>query len=94
MPLQVKTQRLQNRRQISIVCRDQQWNSSFASSGSTQLRITSKRILKQLSSLKLAIAELAAIAALSSIGTVIKQNESSEYYLQTYPGRDEADGNF
>ena len=68
-------------------CRCQQrLESSSGSSGSVQLRITSRKILKQLSSLNLAIVELALIAALSGVGTVIKQNESTEYYLQNYPG--------
>ena len=56
------------------------------SSGGQQLRITTKKVLKQLSSLNLAIGELAAIAGLSVIGTVIKQNETAEFYTQNYPG--------
>lgn len=43
------------------------------------------RVLRRLSSLKLAIAELAAIAALSSIGTVIDQDEPLELYMRVYP---------
>lgn len=38
-------------------------------------RILWRRVLKALSSLKLAIAEMAAIAGLSAVGTVIPQNE-------------------
>ncbi|KAH0445892.1 hypothetical protein IEQ34_025272 [Dendrobium chrysotoxum] len=73
---------------LGLICQSQQnWEpQSVGSSGPQQLRITSRRILKQLSSLKLAIVELALIAALSAVGTVIKQNEASEYYLQAYPG--------
>ena len=56
------------------------------SSGGQQLRITTKKVLKQLSSLNLAIGELAAIAGLSVVGTVIKQNEAAEFYVQNYPG--------
>lgn len=44
--------------------------------------------MKQLSSLKLAIAELATIAGLSAIGTIVKQNESVEFYVQNYPESD------
>lgn len=50
------------------------------------LRATYRRALKQLSSLRLAIAELFAIAGLSAVGTVISQNETTEYYVQNYPG--------
>ncbi len=44
-----------------------------------------KRILKQLSSLPLAIAQLAIIAALSAVGTVVEQNRPLEFYTSSYP---------
>lgn len=44
-----------------------------------------KRLIRPLASLKLAIAELGLIAALSSIGTIIEQNKPYEYYAQNYP---------
>lgn len=44
-----------------------------------------KRLIKPFASLKLAIAELAAIAGLSSIGTVIEQNKPDDYYVTNYP---------
>lgn len=68
------------------VCRSSSGASVTGSSGGQQLRITTKKVLKQLSSLNLAIGELAAIAGLSVIGTVIKQNETAEFYAQNYPG--------
>lgn len=49
--------------------------------------MTSRRVLKQLSSLELAIGELAAIAGFSVVGTLIKQNEPPEYYVQNFPGK-------
>ena len=39
-------------------------------------------MLRQLSSLPLAIGELAVIALLSAIGTVIEQNRSLDYYMR------------
>jgi cytochrome c biogenesis protein len=44
-----------------------------------------KKVLRPFANLKLAIAELTAIAALSSIGTVIEQNKSAEFYVQNFP---------
>ena len=41
---------------------------------------------RRLASLPLAIGELAAIAALSAVGTVIEQNKGLEYYQATYSG--------
>ena len=46
------------------------------------------RTLRQLSDLRLAIYELAVIAALSAVGTVIPQNKAMEYYVQNYPDED------
>lgn len=46
---------------------------------------TFKRLIKPFANLKLAIAELAAIAGLSAIGTVIEQNKPDEYYVANYP---------
>ncbi|KAI3428303.1 hypothetical protein D9Q98_006682 [Chlorella vulgaris] len=53
--------------------------------GPSPLRQLYKRTLKQLSNLKLALAELAVIAALSAVGTVIKQGETYEFYMENYP---------
>jgi cytochrome c biogenesis protein ResB len=41
-----------------------------------------KQILRRLSSLPLAIGELALIAILSAVGTVIEQNKPLEYYVE------------
>lgn len=49
------------------------------------LKILYKRLLKQLSSLPLAIGELLLIAALSSVGTLIEQNKPASYYADLYP---------
>ena len=46
------------------------------------------RTLRQLSDLRLAIYELAVIAALSAVGTVIPQNKAMEYYVENYPDVD------
>ena len=46
------------------------------------LKILWNRGLRRLSSLQLAIGELALIALLSAVGTVIEQNKSTEYYMQ------------
>ena len=46
---------------------------------------TQKSILRQLSSLPLAIGEMSLVAALSVVGTLISQNESPAYYLEHYP---------
>ncbi|KAK9825449.1 hypothetical protein WJX81_001648 [Elliptochloris bilobata] len=43
------------------------------------------RTLRQLSSLPLAICELAVIAVLSSLGTIIEQGKPLEFYMQNYP---------
>lgn len=44
-----------------------------------------KRVLRPLANIKLAIAELTAIAVLSSVGTVIEQNKSPMFYVQNFP---------
>jgi len=44
-----------------------------------------KKTTKSLSSLPLAIAELAVIAALSAVGTIIEQEKAPIYYIQNYP---------
>lgn len=49
------------------------------------LKILYKRTLRRLSSLQLAIAELAVIAALCAIGTVIDQNMPMQFYQEVYP---------
>lgn len=50
--------------------------------GPGPLRQTYTRLLRSLASLKLAIAELAVIGALSAVGTVIKQGEPYAYYAE------------
>jgi hypothetical protein len=44
-----------------------------------------KRVLRPLANIKLAIAELTAIAVLSSVGTVIEQNKQPMFYVQNFP---------
>lgn len=44
-----------------------------------------RQVLRQLSNLKLAIGELAVIASLSSIGTVVEQGKPYQFYLEQYP---------
>ena len=81
------------RQQVQQQKRDVSPSESRASSPSLAIalpsasasKILSKRVLKQLSSLKLAIAELAVLAALSSVGTVIEQNKGLEWYQENYP---------
>lgn len=83
---QKSTRHISPRKIAQWVCRSSSEVSVVGSSGRQQLRVTTRKILKQLSSLQLAIGELAAIAGLSVIGTIVKQNESIEYYVQHYPG--------
>ena len=49
------------------------------------LKIVRKSILRQLASLPLALGEMALVAGLSVIGTLIDQNEAPAYYIQHYP---------
>lgn len=51
----------------------------------TPLSAGMKRVLKPLANLRLAIAELASISALSAVGTVIEQNKPAEFYVQQFP---------
>ena len=51
----------------------------------TQTKSKAKKILKILSSLKFAIFILLIIAAFSILGTVIEQNQTVEFYKQSYP---------
>lgn len=46
------------------------------------LKVLYNRTLRQLSSLPLAIGELAVIALFSAIGTIIEQNKSLDYYMK------------
>lgn len=48
-----------------------------------------KRFMRPFANLKLAIAELGAIAGLSSVGTIIEQNKDYAYYLANYPNEGE-----
>ena len=43
-----------------------------------------RKVLRELSSFKLALAELAAIAGFSALGTVVEQGEDAEFYLAQY----------
>eukprot|EP00898_Chlorokybus_atmophyticus_P008236 jgi/Chlat1/8413/Chrsp80S07836 len=43
------------------------------------------RLLRVSASLPLAISELAVIAGMSAVGTVIEQNRSTQFYFETYP---------
>ena len=54
--------------------------------GPGPLRQAYKRLLRSLASLKLAIAELAVIGALSAVGTIIKQGEPYAYYAEVGRG--------
>lgn len=51
-------------------------------------RLAVGKALAALSNLPLALAELAALASLSAVGTLIEQNESAEYYATLYPTDD------
>jgi hypothetical protein len=44
-----------------------------------------RKLVRSLASLPLAIAELAVIAALSAVGTVITQGERPSWYLENFP---------
>jgi len=46
-----------------------------------------KKALRPLANIKLAVAELTAIAVLSSIGTVIEQNKAPMFYVQNFPDK-------
>lgn len=58
-------------------------------SKSSVARIVSKRLLRRLSSLPLAIAEMGIIAALSAVGTIIEQNKPIQFYIDNYPDGDQ-----
>ncbi|GFR47507.1 hypothetical protein Agub_g9236 [Astrephomene gubernaculifera] len=49
------------------------------------VKVTWRRLLKELSSLPRAIAIMALIAGLSGLGTIIPQNKPLEYYIANYP---------
>lgn len=51
-------------------------------------KVVSKRLLRRLSSLPLAIAEMGVIAALSAVGTIIEQNKPIQFYIDSYPDGD------
>lgn len=57
-------------------------NDGPGPSGPSPLKVAWNRVLRQLSSLPLAIGELAVIAVLSAIGTVIEQNKSLSFYMR------------
>lgn len=59
--------------------------SKDAVSSVSMLRLLSKRLLRRLSSLPLAIAEMGLIAALSAVGTIIEQNKPIQFYIDNYP---------
>ena len=43
-----------------------------------------RKVLRELSSFKLALAELAAIAGFSALGTVVEQGEDADFYMAQY----------
>ena len=51
-------------------------------SGPSLVKVLYNRLLRRLSSLPLAIGELAVIALLSAIGTIIEQHKGLEYYME------------
>ncbi|GBF94854.1 hypothetical protein Rsub_08026 [Raphidocelis subcapitata] len=53
--------------------------------GASPLRVAWRRLLRELSSLPRAIALMASIATLSGLGTIIPQNKSLEFYMESYP---------
>lgn len=55
------------------------------SSGDKGLQNLGKKVVRQLASLPLAIAELFAIAGLSAVGTLIAQGETPNWYFENYP---------
>jgi hypothetical protein len=55
------------------------------SSGPSAIKVLYNRLLRRLSSLPLAIGELAVIALLSAIGTIIEQHKPLEYYMKVLP---------
>jgi len=61
-------------------------NSDVAGGDDAQgKKILQRRILRWLSTLPLAIGEMAALATLCTVGTVIEQNKAYDYYIQNYP---------
>ncbi|KAL2635224.1 hypothetical protein R1flu_006703 [Riccia fluitans] len=63
-------------------------NSSSSGGGSSwnySPRSLGRKILRELSSLQLAIGELFAIAGLSALGTILEQNEAPQFYFDAYP---------
>jgi len=61
------------------------WAAPAEGSSGLSPRALWRKALRALSNLPLAIGELAVLAGLSAIGTVIEQNKSYEYYLTFYP---------
>ncbi len=55
------------------------------SGGLSVIKVLYNRLLRRLSSLPLAIGELAVIALLSAIGTIIEQHKPLEYYMKVLP---------
>ncbi|KAK3268513.1 copper chaperone, partial [Cymbomonas tetramitiformis] len=53
--------------------------------GPNNARLLFRRVVRTLANLKLAVAELAGIAFLSAVGTVIEQNKSFKFYIDNYP---------
>ncbi|KAG6552977.1 hypothetical protein Mapa_005314 [Marchantia paleacea] len=77
----VSTQSLESRRLSS----SQSSSSGDSSSWNLTPRSVGRRVLRELSSLQLAIGELFAIAGLSALGTIIEQNEAPQFYFDSYP---------
>ncbi|KAJ7299550.1 hypothetical protein O6H91_Y209800 [Diphasiastrum complanatum] len=74
--------------QFSRIENESLLHKDFSSEGISRrlplLQVLQRKVLRQLSSFSLAIGELFAIAALSALGTIIEQGESTEFYMQSY----------
>jgi len=76
--VEVSKAKVQETQQGKVVMR-------VVSSGDKGLQNLGKKVVRQLASLPLAIAELFAIAGLSAVGTLIAQGETPNWYFENYP---------
>lgn len=76
--VEVSKNKVQETQQGKVVMR-------VVSSGDKGLQNLGKKVVRQLASLPLAIAELFAIAGLSAVGTLIAQGETPNWYFENYP---------
>lgn len=76
--VEVSKTKVQETQQGKVVMR-------VVSSGDKGLQNLGKKVVRQLASLPLAIAELFAIAGLSAVGTLIAQGETPNWYFENYP---------